>query len=142
MRIIFSILILISMLIISCGKEESKLQTFNPEAFAYDLGDSWEVNAIVNVKGFEQRENSDDGNFEASLSYSADLKSPDGKITENIYSDKLDLSYKEEILDTPIEVQLELDSTYREGTYQIIFNIEDNFTGSTATSFVDFKLED
>jgi hypothetical protein len=132
----------IGLLLVSCAKEETKLETFNPEAFAYDLGDSWEVNAVVNVKGFEQRKNPEKNNFEASISYSADIKTPAGKIIKDIYTDKADFSSKEEILDVPIEVQFDLDSTYTEGTYRITFNLEDNFSDGKATSSVDFDLEE
>ena len=142
MKKFYSTIFFTTILLLSCAKEEAKLETFNPEAFAYDLGDSWEVNAVVNVKGFEQRKNSENNNFEASISYSADIKTPAGKIIKDIYTDKADFSSKEELLDVPIEVQFDLDSTYTEGTYRIIFNLEDNFSNGTATSSVDFNLED
>ena len=137
-----STIFFITILLLSCAKEETKLETFTPEAFAYDLGNSWEVNAVVNVKGFEQRKNSENNNFEASISYSADIKTPAGKIIKDMYTDKADFSSKEELLDVPIEVQFDLDSTYTEGTYRIIFNLEDNFSNGTATSSVDFNLEE
>lgn len=142
MKKFYSTIFFTTILLLSCAKEEAKLETFNPEAFAYDLGDSWEVNAVVNVKGFGQRKNSENNNFEASISYSADIKTPAGKIIKDIYTDKADFSSKEELLDVPIEVQFDLDSTYTEGTYRIIFNLEDNFSNGTATSSVDFNLED
>jgi len=41
-------------------KEEVKFEAFSPEAFAYDIGNSWEVNATVNVKGFTKNEVGDD----------------------------------------------------------------------------------
>ena len=141
MKKFYTVIFFIAIFLLSCAKEETKLETFNPEAFAYDLGDSWEVNAVVNVKGFEQRKNSENNNFEASISYSADIKTPAGKIIKDIYTDKADFSSKEELLDVPIEVQFDLDSTYTEGTYRIIFNLEDNFSNGTATSSVDFNLE-
>jgi hypothetical protein len=130
------------LLIISCGKENSSLETFNPEAFAYDLGDSWEVNAIVNVKGFEQRENIEDEKFEASISYSADIKTPEGAIKENLFSDKTDFSSSEIILDIPLEIQFELGPAYTLGKYQIIYTIKDNFSGGIITGTVEFDLSE
>jgi hypothetical protein len=133
--LLFCILLLVN----SCEKEETKLETFNPEAFAYDLGGSWEVNATINVKGFEQRDGSGD-TFEASISYSADIKNPGGKTVENLYSDKLNISAQEEIIDIPLEVQFELDSTYSFGKYIIIFNITDSYSQKSVTGFAEFNL--
>lgn len=134
-----SIIIFMFVLLSSCSKEEVNLEAFNPEAFAYDLGNTWEVNATINVKGFEQREGSDD-TFEASISYSADIKTPDGKTVENLYSDKTNISAEEEIIDIPLEVQFEMDSTYTLGRYKIIFNITDNYSDVTITSSTQFDL--
>jgi hypothetical protein len=115
------------------------LGAFNPEAFAYDLGNAWEVNAMINVKGFEQREGSGD-TFDASISYSVDVETPNGKTVENLYSDKINISAEEEIIDIPLEVQFELDSTYSFGKYTIIFNITDIYSQSMITGFAEFDL--
>lgn len=129
------------MIILSCGKEESNLEAFNPEVFAYDLGGDWEVNAMVNVKGFEQREGSTNL-YEASISYSADIITPGGETVKNLYSDKANISLDEEIMDIALDVQFDLDSTYTLGKYRIIINIVDNFSGNSAKSFAEFDLED
>ena len=133
------LLFFLLLLVNSCGKEETKLEAFNPEAFAYDLGNTWEVNAMINVKGFEQREGSGD-TFEASISYSAGIKTPDGKTVENIYSDIINISDQEQIIDIPLEVQFELDSSYSIGKYIIIFNITDSYSQSSVTGFAEFDL--
>ncbi len=134
-----SIAIIIFVLLSSCSKEEINLEAFNPEAFAYDLGNTWEVNATINVKGYEQRESSDD-TFEASISYSTDIKTPDGKTVEKLYSDIVNISAEEEIIDIPLEVQFEMDSTYTLGRYKIIFNITDNYSEVSITSSTYFDL--
>lgn len=123
----------------SCGKEETKLEAFNPEAFAYDLGNTWEVNAMINVKGFEQREGIGE-TFEASISYSADIKTPGGETVEKVFSDKINISEQEEIIDIPLEVQFELDSTYSVGKYTIIFNITDTYSQNSITGLTEFNL--
>ena len=133
------LLLFILVLVNSCGKEETKLEAFNPEAFAYDLGNTYEVNAMINVKGFEQREGSGE-TFEASISYSADIKTPDEKTVEKLFSDKIKVSSQEEIIDIPLEVQFELDSTYSVGKYQIIFNITDIYSQNSITGFAEFNL--
>jgi len=135
-------LIFVIVFLSACGKDETKLELFNPEAFAYDLGDSWEVNAIVNLKGFVQKENDEDKKFEASVSVSADLETPDGKLIKEIYSDQADYSLDEEIIDIPVEVQFELDSTYALGKYKINLTLEDNFSGGEISGVINFELSD
>ena len=135
-------LLFLFLLIAGCEKEESNLELFNPEAFAYDLGNSWEVNAMINVKGFEQHENDESKQFEASISFSANLKTTDGRIIENVYSDDVDYSLDEEIIDIPLEIQFELDSTYVLGKYQINLSVEDNFTGDVISGIIEFDLTD
>jgi hypothetical protein len=135
------LLIFVLLLVNSCGKEETKLEAFNPEAFAYDLGNAWEVNAMINVKGFEQREGNGE-KFEALISYSADIKIPNGETVEKLFSDKINISAQEEIIDIPLEVQFELDSTYSFGKYTIIFNIKDNYSQNSITGFAEFNLTD
>ena len=133
----FFILVLMN----SCGADETKLEAFNPEAFAYDLGNTWEVNAMINVKGFKQREG--DGNtFEASISYSADIKTPDGETVENVFSDEINISEREEIIDIPLDVQFEMDSTYPKGKYTIIFNITDMYSQNSITGSTEFNLSE
>ncbi len=125
---------------IACAKDELKLETFSPEAFAYDLGEKWEVNALVNVKGFEQREHNKKQLFEASLTLSADIKTPDGTLIDGVYADTINVNHLEEILDIPLEVQFELDSTYSLGKYQVIINIIDEYSKNIVTTSVEFVL--
>lgn len=131
----------ILVLVNSCGSEETKLEAFNPEAFAYDLGNTWEVNAMINVRGFKQRESNGDI-FEASISYSADIKTPDGKTVENVFTDKINVSDKEEIIDIPLEVQFEMDSTSPRGKYTITFNITDMYSQRSITGSTEFDLSE
>ncbi|UCH65013.1 MAG: hypothetical protein JSW63_10425 [Ignavibacterium sp.] len=130
------------LLVVACSKDDIKLETFSPEAFAYDLGDKWEVNAMVNVRGFEQRENAEYKNIEASIILSADLKATDGALVERIFADTINVTHHEEILDIPLEVQFELDSTYSLGRYQIIIHITDDFSKNNITTTVEFELAD
>ena len=58
-------------------KEEIKVEAFSPEAFAYDLGDTWEVNATVNVRGFEKIDVEEE--LSASLDFSVDFVNPKGE---------------------------------------------------------------
>ena len=139
MQKIFVIFIIL-IAVISCSKkEEVKFEAFSPEAFAYDIGDVWEVNATVNVRGFEKVERNDE--FSVSLSYSVDLINPDGDSTKNIFSDLKDVRDRE-INDVQLEAQFELDNTQTQGTYKIVFNINDNNSGKAVSAQVEFELKD
>jgi hypothetical protein len=130
----------ILLLLISCSKkEEVKFEAFSPEAFAYDIGDGWEVNATINVKGFEQEER-DDESF-ASLSYSIDLINPEDDSTKNIFSNSKEVNEKE-INDVQLEAQFELADTSALGKYKLLFNIKDNNSGKTTSAETDFELEE
>ena len=134
----FIALIFIALFINGCSKEEVKLEAFSPEAFAFDIGDMWEVNSQVNVKGFHEKEIED--MFHASITYSVDLILPDNKKIENIFNNTEEVTKGEEIIDVQLEVQFELDSTYTVGKYKLLFNIRDNFSEKTADAFVEFDL--
>jgi hypothetical protein len=65
-------LFLFALFFSSCsGDEETKMEAFSPEAFAYDLGSGWEVNASTFVKGFKQEKEGEI--YTALLSYDLDL---------------------------------------------------------------------
>jgi hypothetical protein len=124
--------------LISCSKDEPKLEAFNPEAFAFDIGDSWEVNTSTQVKGFIQIEENE--TFKASLSFSVDLVTPKGDTIPGLITRVEDLTNNEKIMDTALEAQFELDSTYSAGKYNIIFNVKDVNSEGTASVTTGFEL--
>jgi len=132
---VISLLFLLS----ACSKKEEKLEVFNAEAFAYYLENGWEVDATTRVKGFKQGEK--DNKFTARISYTIDLVKPDGKTIKSIVSKTEDKLNDEKFMDAPVEVQFDLDSTYQDGDYKLIFNIKDAETGSTASASASFKLQ-
>ncbi len=127
------------LLISACSKEEKKLEVFNAEAFAYDLGNSWEVDATTRVKGFKQNES--ENKFTATLSYNIDLVRPAGDTLKSLISKTEDKVNDEAFIDAPVEIQFDLDSTYTDGEYKLIFNIKDAETGQTASASASFKLQ-
>ena len=132
-------LILLTLIIYSCSKkEEVRFESFSPEAFAYDIGDSWEVNATVNVKGFVRKEVGDE--LSASLDYSVDLTGPDSIDVESIFVDSKDVTGSEQI-DVQLEAQFELDYNSPEGLYQITFNVTDNNSGEKTSAQTQFELK-
>jgi len=133
-----SVVFVALLLLTSCGKEEKKFEAFSAEAFAYDLGGSWEVNASTRVKGMAQKEEGE--YFVAAISYSVDLVKPSGELVKNIYEDQQDFSKNEEFIDIPLEVQFVLDSTFTSGNYKATFHVKDNSTGETTEVSADFKM--
>lgn len=135
------ILFVITILLITsyCNKkEEQKFEAFSPEAFAYDIGDSWEINAMVNVKGFVTKESGNE--LSASIFFSVDMIGPDTIEVKNIFSDDREIT-SDEIIDIPLEAQFELDYSFPDGLYKLIFNIADKNSEETASAMATFELK-
>jgi hypothetical protein len=139
MKILINIFFILLVLIACSKKEAVKFEAFSPEAFAYDIGDSWEVNATINVRGFAKSEKDDQ--FLVSLSYKVDLINPEGEIRKDIFSDFKEVNEKE-INDVQLEAQFELDSSSVHGKYKLVFYIEDNISNNSIATEIEFNLED
>ncbi len=146
---------LLFLLTISCSKKEENFEAFSAETFAFDLGDKWEVNATVRVKGVKQVKVEDgdesevkvkdkvkvdngDGYYSA-ITLNIDLIHPDGKIEKNKFSYTHSKKSNEILRDIGLEAQFELDSTYSEGVYKIVFNISD--AHSQKSTSIEKELE-
>jgi hypothetical protein len=130
-----------ALLFSSCsGDEKAKMEAFSPEAFAYDLGSGWEVNASTFVKGFKQEKEGE--NFTALLSYDLDLVTPKGDTIKSLISRTEDKKNNEEMIDTQLEAQFNLDSTYAPGKYFVVFRLKDGLTNRTARSVAGFELSE
>ena len=133
------ILFLTTLIFYSCSKEKPvKIETFSPEAFAYDIGDGWEVDATTRVKGFAQNEK--EKKFSATLAFDVDLVTPKGDTIKSLISRVEDKTDKEKMTDVPLEAQFDLDSTYALGDYKVIFKIKDVISGNSAISITTFKI--
>jgi hypothetical protein len=131
--------LLFSLVFVSCSKkEEVKFEAFSPEAFAYDIGDSWEINATVNVKGFVKKEAGDE--LSTSFGFSVDIINPDGVKTQDVFIDTKEVTSKE-LVDVQLEAQFELNYNSPEGQYKIIFNITDKYSGETVSAETEFELK-
>jgi len=119
---------------------EEKLELFSAEAFAYSMNPGWELNATCRVKGFVQNE--DNEIYLVKLSYTVDLKTPEGKLLEGIGEGLIDEKSKERFTDLPIETQAELDSTYLPGKYKIIFNVTDDLSQKQISIEKEFELSE
>ncbi|MBM4172449.1 MAG: hypothetical protein FJ214_11315 [Ignavibacteria bacterium] len=122
----------------SCSKEEEKFELFSPEAYAFSIGDEWELNASCRAKGFIQQETYN--NYSAKLSFNANLQTPDGNLLKNISEGIIDKSNNERIMDVEIEVQVQLDKSYQSGKYKIILNVTDDLSQKTLSIEKEFEL--
>mgnify|MGYP003449360930 CR=1 FL=1 len=126
-------------MIVACSKNDVKFEAFSAEAFAFDLGDGTaEVNATVRVKGFTQTEKDD--NYKAEVAYEVDLIKPDSTVTKSVFKFVQNDEGKEPISDIALEAQFTLDSTYKSGTYTLVFNIADKNSENKIDSKVNFDL--
>lgn len=138
MKIIITIFLL-ALLTISCGKkEEEKFEAFSLEAFAYDIGDSWEINSTVNVKGFVKKEVGDE--LSTSLDFRVDLLDANGVLTKDIFIDSKEVTSKE-LIDVQLEAQFEIDYSSPEGIYKIVFSITDKYSGNIISAETEFELK-
>ncbi len=123
------------------GEPEPNLELFSPEAFAYDVGDSWEVNASINVKGFAIDEN--ESKPEIKLYYKINLITPQNDTIKSIFNKDviIDVDDKENRDDVPLEAQIELDSSFTEGQYELMFYVSDEISKQSKTVTTPFLLE-
>jgi len=135
-----TIVFIISILIFTSCSEEPKTILFNSEAFAFSIGDGWEINASVNAKGFAQIEKDNSELYFTNLNYTVNLYTPEDTIYNADYGSVID-STNEEILDKQIESQIELNSGFMAGNYLIEFIVEDKYSNTKDTLSTKLVLE-
>jgi hypothetical protein len=131
-------LIALLLLVVACSKKQEKFELFSAESFAYSMDKGWEMNGTVRAKGFEQNEN--DKKFSAKLSYTIDLVTVDDKYLTGIDSGTVDKTADEKISEIEVSTQLKLDSSYKPGTYKVIFNVKDELSKQSASLWSFFEL--
>lgn len=137
-KIFFVLAVLV--LMTYCSKNEEKFEAFGAEAFAFDIGDGTaEVNATVRVKGFTQFEKDDI--YKAAVAYEVDLVKPDSTIRKSVFKFIQKDEKNEPINDVALDTQFSLDSTYKAGTYTLIYRIADKNSDNTLETKVNFDLE-
>jgi hypothetical protein len=129
----------ILLLTISCSKKDIKFEAISSEAFAFDIGDGTaEVNSTVRVKGFIQTEK--DKIYNAEVAYEIDLLKPDSTVEKSIFSFVQKDKENEPISDIALDAQFTLDSTYKAGTYTLIYKIADKNSDKTLEAKINFDL--
>ncbi|OGU36366.1 MAG: hypothetical protein A2068_07370 [Ignavibacteria bacterium GWB2_35_6b] len=138
MKRILTVLV-ISLFMFSCSEEEKKLELKDSNVLAFPLESGWELNATASVNGFEQIQENDT-TYKAKISYYINLVTPAGDTLPEIDYGIINEEDDEEILIANVEVQVELDSTFSTGTYKMLFYINDDLSGRTATAEKSFDI--
>ncbi len=140
MKKIFTFLVLILLLVIGCSKKnEVQLTTSGKNAFAADVDGSWEVQALTELHGFDQQKK--DGNYTASIFYSVDVITSDGKILKSLFTKQVDKKESEKITGVKLEAQFNINGSYPAGRYKLVFNIKDILSNKTLKDTASLKLE-
>lgn len=142
MKRVYLVSAMFVLILFACKKEEPvNLEAFSPQGFAYDLGDLWEVNATVRIKGFQQNINEETKEYSAAVFYKVDLEKPDGGVAEDIYKFLKKVNNHERLPDIGLEAQFELSSDHAEGIYKLIYNIKDELSGMQTVAVVEVELQ-
>jgi len=141
LRNIFFILIVLGLfLAIGCSKkEEEKLTTSGGNAFAIETGGNWDIQALTELHGFVQ--NKKDDKYIASVFYTVDIITTDGKTLKSLFTKQVDKKESEKISGINLEAEFNLDESYPAGDYKIIFNIKDLLSNKTLQDTTNLKLE-
>ena len=140
MKKIFTFLVLILLLVMGCSKKnEVQLTTSGKNAFAADVDGSWEVQALTELHGFDQQKK--DGNYTASIFYSVDVITSDGKILKSLFTKQVDKKESEKITGVKLEAQFNINGSYPAGRYKLVFNIKDILSNKTLKDTASLKLE-
>ncbi len=139
----YALLIVAVFFLAGCsGKKETpipQISAFSLNLGSFSLDSGWEIDASVQVKDFAMQQQGD--LYKASFSYVVALTTPDGKKIEKINSGVSVKEQKEKPDDAQIEIQFNLDSTYKPGTYSVSIVITDELTKKTTTITKPISVE-
>ena len=134
-----TLIILIFLLFFACSEEEVlKLEVYSPEAFAFQLDESWELNASVQVKSFMQEEL--ENSYTSKLSYYVNLTTPSGELLEEVDYGLVNKSNDEKMTDLQVDIQIVLDSSFKAGKYEIEIYVLDDLAGQKESAKTTFEL--
>ncbi|MCZ7602899.1 MAG: hypothetical protein M5R37_08525 [Melioribacteraceae bacterium] len=124
----------------ACSEAEQKLEVYSPEAFAFNIGTEWELNASAQVKGFTQVE--DEKEYSTKLSYYVNLITPSNETLEEIDYGMINRTSPEKLMDTQLEIQIVFDSTFAMGDYTLQIFVMDDLSDQQDSTQVKFTLAD
>ncbi len=133
------VLILIILFAVSCSSDESrKIEINKIDAFAFQLDEGWELNGSAIIKNFTVVEN--ENNFSSKLSYYINLTQPDSSIVEEADYGLIDISEAEELSEYQLNFQIELDSGFSSGNYNLLLIVLDDVNGTSDSISTSFEL--
>ncbi|GJQ63217.1 MAG: hypothetical protein SCALA702_22700 [Melioribacteraceae bacterium] len=133
------LLVILVLLLFSCSKEEPKLEVFSGEAFAFQLDTTWELNSSARIKGFKLLEIEE--NYTGAVDYKVSLYSPANDTINDVDFGEMQYQDEEDNAELVIDVQIELDSTFKSGDYKLEYIVSDKNKSDIDTLAIDFKLE-
>ena len=141
MKNVFFVLLFVGTIFVNgCSKkEEVKLTTSGRNAFAIDMGQGWEIQALTELHGFEQNERN--GKFVASIFYSVDVITTDNKVLKSLFTKQVDKKESDKINGVNLEAGFNLDESYPPGNYKVVFNIKDLLSNQSLQDTTALKLE-
>ena len=116
-----------------------KLSTSGGNTFAIEMGGNWDVQALTELHGFVQNEK--DGKYIASVFYTVDIITTDGKLLKSLFTKQIDKKESEKINGISLEAEFNLDESYKAGDYKLIFNIKDLLSNKALQDTTNLKLE-
>jgi len=132
------IIFILLLFVFACSKEEPKLELFSAEAFAFQLDTTWELNSSARVKGFKNIET--DSGYIGKVEYHVNFYTPGQDTIKNLDFGVLNYSGIEEGTEMVIELQVELDETFKPGKYFIEYIAGDKNKPELDTLKINFEL--
>lgn len=135
-RILFVVLILLAA---ACSeKDVKKIEVSNVDAFAYQLDKGWELNGSAIIKNFSSEKSND--KYTSKLSYYVNLTQPDSSVLEEADYGVIDISENEEVDEHQLDLQIELDSGFSTGKYELLLVVMDDLNGTQDSTKTNFEL--
>ncbi|MBN2572909.1 MAG: hypothetical protein JXA68_12330 [Ignavibacteriales bacterium] len=137
MKNIYLFAIVLLTFLLGCSREE-KYEVFSSEAFAYKLEEGWELNTSAHVKDFVLKEENEI--YTCDLTYYIDIQTPSGITIAKADTGLIQESSGDEIDEVAIDIQMELDDGFEEGTYKVVYFVVDKNNNQLVTDTTTFDL--
>ena len=132
------VLLPLLLIVFACAKKERKMELYNTMAFAFTLESGYELNVSSQVKGYQLFE--EKSKYYSKLTFTIDIKKPDGSVVTKIQSGKIEQLAKEEDAFTQLNTQIKFDDKYKPGSYSLVINMKDELSGKMVKIEKPFEL--
>lgn len=125
-------------IIISCAKEQEPLKISEMNLMVFNLDNGWELNGEANITGFTQNE---EEKYKSKLTYFVNLITPQNDTLREIDYGIINKTAEEEILELPINLQIEFDSSFTKGNYNLLLFLNDDLSNRSININKKFLIE-